>query len=110
MAYPYKWFVGSKDGCSCAFRHLHTSAFKLGFGEPEDWYPEEIDDIDASKEFYSVVQKLVVSGQFVECLDIWSDDDGHGLSLDERVVDVSAINPDEFRFFENCRFRFVSGT
>jgi hypothetical protein len=44
---PNQWYVGSKTGCSCTFRHLMS--VKLGFGEPEDWYPEEQDDVDATK-------------------------------------------------------------
>jgi hypothetical protein len=45
LAYPHRWFVGSRHGCSCGFRHLHVSSVELGFGEPVDWYPEELDDV-----------------------------------------------------------------
>ena len=31
-----RWYVGSKSGCSCTFRHLFS--VELGFGEPVDWF------------------------------------------------------------------------
>jgi len=33
LEFPNQWYVGSKSECSCTFRHLHTSAVELGFGE-----------------------------------------------------------------------------
>jgi hypothetical protein len=109
LASPQKWFVGSKDGCSCAFRHLHTSAVELGFGAPEDWYPEEQDDIDATKQFYSVVSKLVSDGYSVDCVDTWDHQKGESSLSGMEIVSIGAVKPSEFRFYENYKFEFVSG-
>ena len=35
LQYEYPWYVASKAGCSCTFRHL--SSTELGFAEPVDW-------------------------------------------------------------------------
>jgi hypothetical protein len=51
LAHPYKWFVGSRHGCSCGFRHLYIDSVTLGFAEPEDWYSEEVEDIQATLQF-----------------------------------------------------------
>ena len=45
LLYEHPWYVGSKAGCSCTFRHL--SSVELGFGKPVDWYAEELDEIEA---------------------------------------------------------------
>lgn len=39
LEYASRWYVGSKSGCGCTFRHLTSIA--LGFSEPVDWYKEE---------------------------------------------------------------------
>ena len=51
LRYPNKWFLGSKDGCSCAFRHLDQNATDLGFSEPVDWWEEDQEDIDATLQY-----------------------------------------------------------
>ena len=103
---PHRWFVGSKDGCSCAFRHLHASAVELGFSDPEEWYPEEQDDIDATKQFYEVVSKLVYDGYSVDCVDAWDHQEGKSSLSGTEVVSIKAVKSTEFRFFENYKFTF----
>lgn len=106
LAMPHKWFVGSKDGSSCAFRHLHTSAVELGFAEPVDWYPEEQDDLDATQQFYRVVTQIIDDGYSVDCVDAWDHRDEKGSLCGREVVNIKAVRASEFRFFENYKFTF----
>ncbi len=97
-----KWYVGSKSGCSCNFRHLAST--DLGFGERVDWYPEEGEDILATAELYKVILRLVSEGNQVDCLDIW---DGHERGeVKSLVVNLKVVPKEDFRFFENHHFVF----
>ena len=105
LAYPQRWYVGSKTGCSCTFRHLHS--IELGFGPPVDWYPEEGDEIAATLEFIAVVRALVEAGARVDCVDAWSGEAGtHGFG-EPLGVDLSTLADADFRFFEDRCFDFV---
>jgi hypothetical protein len=100
LDYPNQWYVGSKSECSCTFRHLYS--VELGFGAPEDWAPEEQDEIDATKELYATLTSLLSSGYLVDLLDRWE-----GAPPDEiETVDVSLddVSEDAFRMFENHKF------
>jgi hypothetical protein len=99
---PQKWFVGSKSGCSCTFRHL--AGGDPGFDEPQDWSPEEEDNVRATAELYRVIASLVQSGDKVDCLDIWSETK----TADVKMIAVSlGVVPEKaFRFFENYHFVF----
>ena len=102
LKHENKWYVGSSSGCSCAFRHLMS--YDLGFGEPEDWYPEEKEDLEATKKLYNIISKLVTDGYKVECLDAWE-----GVKPEEiktMDVEIDNISEREFRLFENYLFRF----
>lgn len=102
MRHQYKWYVRSKSGCSCTFRHL--LAFELGFAEPVDWYEEGADEIEATQAFYDVVAHLISAGYQVDCIAIWvgaKADQIHHLE-----VDLSSISREAFRFFENHHFVF----
>ena len=62
LKYKNKWYLGSSQGCSCGFRHLMTSNFEdLGFAEPEDRFPEDQDDIEAT---LKVVNIFKTNAQF----------------------------------------------
>jgi hypothetical protein len=103
MLYKHPWYVGSKAGCSCTFRHLLS--VELGFGEPLRWFPEEADEIEATKMFYDVVAGLTSAGHKVDCIEIWS-----GTKKDQikrLTVDLDNIPRDAFRFFENHHFIFA---
>ena len=97
-----QWYVGSKTGCSCTFRHLH-SADELGFGEPEDWMPEEKDDIEATKELYAALASILSSGHQADLIDLW----GNVQPEEIKILDVSLdkISEAAFRMFENYKFR-----
>ena len=103
LRYPNIWFVGSRSGCSCSFRHLYS--IELGFGEPADWYPEEREDIAATLTFVKIVKSLLSRGEQVDCIDVWRQPEEVRLSSIE--VDFGTIDEAEFRFFENHRFDFT---
>ena len=97
-----KWYVGSKSGCSCTFRHL--ASIELGFDEPQDWYPEDDDDLKATTDLFRVIARLVSQGNQVDCLDTWE-----GAVRDEikaKIVNLNAVSEKTFRLFENYHFVF----
>jgi hypothetical protein len=102
LKHQHKWFIGSKSECSCTFRHLHPSAVQLGFGAPEDWCPEEQDQIDATRELYGILKEIVQRGQQVEVLDCWIGDE----EKEATVIGVSLaeVPVDHFRLFEGYLF------
>ncbi len=104
LRYSNKWYIGSRTGCSCSFRHLAGPAFD--FGIPEDWFPEEKSDIEATLAFIRLVRSLLASGEQVDCIDLWEGDGGEKLA-ETRRVDLSTVRDDEFRFFENHHFEFT---
>jgi hypothetical protein len=103
LMYPNKWYVGSKSGCSCTFRHLTST--ELGFGEPVDWAPEEEDEILATTELYRVIRPIISKGYTVDLLDLWVGMDRAEVTTLE--VEISAISENTFRLFENHHFVFV---
>lgn len=101
LDFPNQWYVGSKSNCSCTFRHLYS--IELGFSEPEDWCPEEQDELDATKELYAILVSILSSGHQVDLVDRWE-----GAKPDDiTTVDVSLdeISETAFRMFENHKFR-----
>lgn len=99
---PTKWFVGSKSRCSCTFRHL--AGGDLGFDEPQDWSPEEAENVRATGELYRVITSLVQDGHKVDCLDLWRGTEPPQTRT--MVVSLSSVPEKAFRFFENCHFVF----
>ena len=106
LRYPFKWYVGSRSGCSCSFRHLYFNSVELGFGEPEAWFPEEPEDIAATLEFMAVVRTLVGQGHAVECIDAWEHGEPEPGEHCEATILLGAMKDTEFRFFEGHRFTF----
>ena len=97
-----KWYVGSKSGCSCTFRHLKS--IELGFGEPEDWYREDQDEIDATKELFNLIDQLIFCEDQVDCISIWEGSDPEDVV--KMDVQLSLLSEVSFRFFENRHFVF----
>lgn len=97
-----KWYVGSKSGCSCTFRHLKS--IELGFGEPEDWYREDQDEIDATKELFHLIEQLIFCEDQVDCISIWEGSDPEDVV--KMDVQLSLLSEVSFRFFENRHFVF----
>ncbi len=108
LAYGNRWFVGSAAGCSCAFRHLYVDSVELGFGEPVDWFPEEADDVAATRTFAGTIRALVEGGAHVDCIDAWDDGDTTRALAGTIDVDLAQVSDAQFRFFENHRFVFRS--
>jgi hypothetical protein len=108
LAHQFKWFIGSKSGCSCELRHLYVTSVELGFGEPEAWFPEEASDIEATKQIFATIRALVEDGAQVDCVDAWTQDQPNPESLKGEVtVNCSEVSDTSFRFFEMHRFTFV---
>ena len=95
-----KWFVGSKAGCSCTFRHL--TSYDLGFGEPVDWYKEGQDEIFATLKLYDVIHSLVSAGHKVDLIDKWEGVSPESVQLLE--VSLKEVPPEAFRLYESYRF------
>jgi hypothetical protein len=109
LTHKFKWFIGSQSGCSCEFRHLYVDSVSLGFGEPEDWLPEEPGKIEATRQISAVIRSLVKSGAEVDCVDAWAhDQDSVEPLAGEIEVDLSEISDSAFRFFEMHRFTFTA--
>ncbi|MFB3855084.1 MAG: hypothetical protein ACE148_14845 [Vicinamibacterales bacterium] len=74
----------------------------LGFGEPEDWCPEEEEPLAATRRLYDILKELVQSGHQIELVDCWSgDEDVEPVRLDVSVSEVPATH---FRLFEGYVF------
>jgi hypothetical protein len=102
LKHEHKWFVGSRSGCSCTFRHLCRESVDLGFGAPEGWFPEEQDEIDATQHLYGILKEIVQRGHQVELLDCWSGaEDKNAVPLD---VSFTEVPVDHFRLFEGYVF------
>lgn len=105
LLYPNHWYIGSRTGCSCSFRHLSGPEFE--FGIPENWFPEDKSDIEATLLFIRMIRSLITKGARVDCIDVWEGNAGEDLSL--VAVNLSQIHDNEFRFFENHHFDFILG-
>lgn len=101
LDFSNKWYVGSKSGCSCTFRHLTST--ELGFSDPVDWYEEEQDELDATRELYATLSNLLGSGHQVDLIDSWQG----ARPQDMITLDVSLdeVSPTAFRLFENHKFK-----
>ena len=109
LRYPNKWYLGSKDGCSCGFRHLDHGNEELGFSEPVDWWPEEQEAVEATHQVVRVFRALLSEGAKLDCVDPWVQDKKQAPKLfGELVVNLAAISESSFRFFEGHRFEFTS--
>jgi hypothetical protein len=102
LLYPRKWYVGSKSGCSCTFRHLVS--VELGFSEPVDWAPEEMDEIEATAALYRAIVELKSAGHKLDLLDLWEGDEMS--EIYDVELDLESISEREFRLFENHHFIF----
>ncbi len=103
LEYEHKWYVASKSGCSCTFRHLTST--EMGFDAPVYWYDEGEDAIAATLAFIKIVREVTDRGGNVDCIDVWSGADTGDIM--EKIVDLGEIEDEQFRFFENYRFLFV---
>lgn len=108
LMHEFKWFIGSRSGCSCDLRHLGAGSEELGFSEPAEWFPEETEDIEATRMICAIIRRLVSLGEQVDCVDAWASDSPPSSPLTGDIeVDLSAVKDTEFRFFERHRFTFT---
>jgi hypothetical protein len=103
LLHPNTWYVGTRTGCSCSFRHLSGPEFKLGV--PEEWFPEEKSDIEATLLFIRVVRSLISKGERVDCVDRWPGNEAEVIPWVS--INLSQILDEEFRFFEDHHFDFI---
>jgi hypothetical protein len=104
LTLPHRWFVGSRTGCSCGFRHWASVNPHPAFWAPEDWYPEDGEDLASTQALYRIIEGLVSAGHRVECLDTWNGEDLD--SIREQEVHLGDVPIAAFRLFEGYRFRF----
>jgi hypothetical protein len=101
LDFPHQWYVGSKSGCSCTFRHLQ--AVELGFSDPVDWYDEEQDELDATLELNATLADLLSTGYHVDLVNCWQGAQPDDISNLE--VSLDEVSNTAFRMFENYKFR-----
>jgi len=107
LRYPHKWLLLCRyGGCSCHFRHVADGSPEMAFAPPQDWAPEDADDIESTQAVYDLISELVKNGHKVDLVDIFSEVPPAGLK--DLRVDIGGVPRDAFRFFENYRFDFVS--
>jgi hypothetical protein len=108
LQHAHKWYVGSKDGCSCGFRHLMSENYPdLGFSEPEDWFEEDQEDIEATIELFIVFNEIISSGSKLDCVNAWAGDSNNAPKLSgDIIVDLTKVSKKTFRLVENYRFEF----
>lgn len=81
-SYPHKWHLTRWGGCSCHFRTAAEVFDTRGtflreelFQAPNDWCPEDPDDIDGTQRVYGVIRRLLESGADVDCVQVWNEHD-----------------------------------
>ena len=106
LQHPNKWYVGSKDGCSCGFRHLMTENYPdLGFAEPVDWFEEDQEDIEATIELVKVFKEILANNSKLDCVDAWTSDSNELPKLSGDIkVNLTEVSENSFRLVENYRF------
>jgi hypothetical protein len=104
LEFPHRWYVGSRSGCSCGFRHLYS--IELGFGEPVDWFEEQPEDVEATLELIRVIRELSDRGEGVDCVDAWDHREMQPVAETTLEVDLANVSDTQFRLFENHHFIF----
>jgi hypothetical protein len=114
LRHPHRWYLECRyGGCSCHFRYTQIVepkgrshvAVDPAFGEPEDWSPEDDDDIESTAAFYDLLSKLVARGESVDLVAAWEGTEASDLrSID---VSLSAVPRPAFRFFDGYRFNLL---
>ncbi|MFZ6730582.1 hypothetical protein ACO0LG_01485 [Undibacterium sp. Ji42W] len=108
LLFENKWFLASNAGCSCNFRHLSGGSIELRFGEPEAWFQEDDDTIEATRQIAASIRTLIQQGANVDCFDAWVHGQSDAISpITDIEVDLSEVSDTTFRFFEEYRFSFT---
>ena len=105
------WYLmGKHGGCSCHFRHDGSLDLPEGyrgqipsFGPPEDWAPEDEEDIDSTRAVYDWLISMLSEGHSIDLVDWWSSSNLNEIqTFDVKLRDVPS---DHFRFFGNGIFK-----
>lgn len=112
LTYPRKWYVGSAHGCSCGFRQLLGDNFAdLGFADPEEWFPENPEDVEATLKLVEVFERIALGGSKLQCIDAWCSDDASAPQLSGNlIVNLSELPRGAFRLIENYSHEIVYQT
>ncbi|WP_250679611.1 hypothetical protein [Geomonas sp. Red32] len=109
LRYPNKWFLTTPGGsCSCGFRYVERwNVDLLGFSQPQEWSPEDEDDISATRAAFEVITSIIRDGDAVDSVTAWMQDEemSHEL-VGDIAFDLSEIGIDRFRFFDGYRFEY----
>src|SRR6266550_3266194 len=79
LEYPHKWYLTREfGGCSCHFRHDRSISGWTGeairsFEPPQDWCPEDSDNIEATLAAYEVLMRILASGYRLDLVDVRTD-------------------------------------
>jgi hypothetical protein len=103
LQFPYRWSLECRyGGCSCHFRNW-VKENPPEFWEPQDWFEEDPEDIEATQAFYDFMESLVGRGERLDIVTVWSGDDLFG----ELEVSLSVVSRAAFRFMDGYRFIVV---
>jgi hypothetical protein len=80
---------------------------EFGFGEPEEWCPEEQEQIDATKELFSVLAHLLSSGYALDLVDRWEGSQPKDITTLD--VSLDQFSEKTFRMFEDHKFTLMKG-
>jgi hypothetical protein len=99
---PAQWYLECQyGGCSCHFRHLDGGR-ETDFFPPADWFPEDAEDIEATRAVYDLLARLLAEGHGVDLVDIWNGTPPEVITVLD--VSLSEVGRDSFRFFEHRKF------
>ena len=102
LKHSHRWRLeGQYGSCSCHFRHLGEGN-DMGFAPPEEWCPEDSDDIESTRAVYDVLAHVVMSGHGLDLIDLWND--ARPDAIKDLSISLRDVPRDRFRFFENHRF------
>ncbi len=111
VALPTVWSVTSQWDCACTLRHVFANGQEmtpddaLWFGPPVEWYDEEPEELEATRELHAVLRGLTRAGHRVEVLDHSHGD--RAADLHTLDVDLEDVDADSFRLFSGYRFRLA---
>lgn len=103
LSYPHRWYLeGRYGGCSCHFRNW-VRQNPPEFWEPQDWFEEDPEDVEATRAFYDLIARLVGEGEKVDIVTVWEGED----VLHDRELSLSEVSREAFRFMDSIRFDVV---